>query len=382
MSMGKRQDDNQNGQCSVPVYEGLDRERVADLLRRISKLKVGVIGDGCLDMYLHADMTLSELSRETPHFNLPVVRERFSPGAAGNVAVNLKALGCSEVLFCSVIGHDWRGQMLTNSLQASDIDVSFVWEEHSWTTPTYCKTIRHGLQNSQQEDPRIDYTNYGPLNDSAEEKLLENLDQMAARVDVIGVTDQLRFGVIRPKIRARLQYWAKQGKLVVTDSRDNIGLYDGLLVKPNEVEALQWYSRTMEPRVPEGQRHQHLYGQDAEYIIDSDVLEAGKALTLSLHAPCCLTMGEHGALWLEAGSCIYVPTVRVPPPIDFVGAGDCFSASLMSALGVGASGPEAAAFAHLGAAVAVSKIGETGSASPEEIVDRFDRKKVNANERV
>ncbi|ULL16894.1 sugar kinase [Paenibacillus sp. H1-7] len=369
-------DENRNGQYSVPVYEGLSRERVADLLQRISKLRVGVIGDGCLDMYLHADMTLSELSRETPHFNLPVVRERFSPGAAGNVAVNLKALGCSEVLFCSVIGRDWRGQLLTGSLQSNGIDTSLVWEERSWTTPAYCKTIRHGLQNSQQEDPRIDYTNYAPLGDIAVERLLENLDRMAARIDVIGVTDQLRFGVIGPMIRARLQYWAKQGKLVVADSRDHIGLYDGILVKPNEVEALQWHSRSREERVPERLRHQRSVGNKAEYVIDSDVLEAGKALAQSIQAPCCLTMGEQGALWLDTGSCMYVPTEKVPPPIDFVGAGDCFSASLMSALGAGAIGPEAAAFAHLGAAVAVSKIGETGSASPEEIKDRYDRKRV------
>lgn len=380
MSMG--QDDNPNGPCSVQIYEGLSRKRVTDLLQRIPKLKVGVIGDGCLDMYLHADMTLSELSRETPHFNLPVVRERFSPGAVGNVAVNLKALGCAEVLLCTVIGHDWRGRLLIDSLQSNGIDVSLVTEEHSWTTPTYCKTIRYGLQNSQQEDPRVDYTNYAPLGDSAMRRLLESLDRMAAQVDVIGVTDQLRFGVIGPKIRARLQYWAKQGKLVVADSRENIGLYEGMLVKPNEVEALQWHSRILEPRDRGRQRHQRLIGETSDYVIDSDVLEAGKALAKSIQAPCCLTMGEHGAIWLEADSCIYVPTERVPPPIDFVGAGDCFSASLMSALGADASGQEAAAFAHLGAAVAVSKLGETGSASPEEIIDLYDRKKVSGNERV
>ena len=34
-------------------------------------------GDGCLDVYWHADMTRSELSRETPHHNLPVVQEVF-----------------------------------------------------------------------------------------------------------------------------------------------------------------------------------------------------------------------------------------------------------------------------------------------------------------
>ena len=44
------------------IFSGIDRARV------------GVIGDFCLDVYWLADMTRSELSRETPHFPLPVVQ--------------------------------------------------------------------------------------------------------------------------------------------------------------------------------------------------------------------------------------------------------------------------------------------------------------------
>ncbi len=56
------------------------------LFSKLDTLRVAVLGDFCLDMYWHADMRRSVLSRETPHFPLPVVKERFSPGGAGNVA--------------------------------------------------------------------------------------------------------------------------------------------------------------------------------------------------------------------------------------------------------------------------------------------------------
>ena len=58
-------------------------------LTKLGKGRIGVIGDFCLDVYWHADMTRSELSRETPHFPLPIVQERLSPGGAGNVVANL-----------------------------------------------------------------------------------------------------------------------------------------------------------------------------------------------------------------------------------------------------------------------------------------------------
>lgn len=342
---------------SVPQFGGLtSRERVEEILRRISRLKVGVVGDGCLDVYWNADMTISELSRETPHHNMPIVTEYLSPGAAANVAANYKSLGCSEVYFCSVVGNDWRGVMLREELTRLGIDAGPVLVSSSRITPAYCKTIRIGLQQVRQEDPRIDFINTTEMSTAETEQFIAKLDRMAEKVDVIGIADQLKYGVVSTSVRERLQYWAKQGKRIVADSRDRIGLFEGIVVKPNELEALSWYYGNS--KYPNGS--------------DEDMIEAGTRLSRSVDEPCCITVGESGALWFEDERCTFVPTEPVAPPIDIVGAGDCFAASLLSALGVGCSGPEAAAFAHLSAAVSVRKLGCTGTASPEEILARFD----------
>ena len=76
----------------IEKYPGLAQADFASILSGISHSRIGLVGDLCLDMYMLADMRLSELSREVPNYTLPVVEERTSPGGAGNVAANLAAL--------------------------------------------------------------------------------------------------------------------------------------------------------------------------------------------------------------------------------------------------------------------------------------------------
>ena len=86
------------------------------ILKKLPEVRIGVVGDVCLDLYWFADMKLSTLSRETPHYNLPVVTERWAPGAAGNVVQNLSVLGLAQVEILSIVGNDWRGNLLDTGL--------------------------------------------------------------------------------------------------------------------------------------------------------------------------------------------------------------------------------------------------------------------------
>ena len=89
----------------------MNKEYLNDLFSRIADVTVCVVGDVCLDIYWHADMKKSVLSRETPHFPLPVTEERYSLGGGGNVMANVSALGVKAVLPVSVLGADWRGYL-------------------------------------------------------------------------------------------------------------------------------------------------------------------------------------------------------------------------------------------------------------------------------
>ena len=67
-----------------------------------------------------------------------------------------------------------------------------------------------------------------------------------------------------------------------------------------------------------------------------------------------------------------VPSVAVSGPTDPTGAGDTVVAALSAALVAGASLIEGAEIGNLAARVTVQKLGQTGTASPEEILAQWD----------
>ena len=104
----------------------LARDRLEALLSAVDRADVALIGDLCLDAYWEADMKLSRLSRETPHYPLPIVEERHAPGGAGNVACNLAALKPRSLSAVGVVGLDWRGDLLVRSLEARGVGCGLV----------------------------------------------------------------------------------------------------------------------------------------------------------------------------------------------------------------------------------------------------------------
>jgi sugar/nucleoside kinase (ribokinase family) len=65
-----------------------------------------------------------------------------------------------------------------------------------------------------------------------------------------------------------------------------------------------------------------------------------------------------------------VPGIRVPPPIDVVGAGDSVMAGIVAALCCGATPVEAATVGNLVASITVQQIGTTGTATRAQVLAR------------
>jgi bifunctional ADP-heptose synthase (sugar kinase/adenylyltransferase) len=73
------------------------------------------------------------------------------------------------------------------------------------------------------------------------------------------------------------------------------------------------------------------------------------------------------------GITTHIPAGPAKQPLDPVGAGDTFIAVLTSVITAGALHNEAGIVANLAAAVTVEKLGQTGTASPDEIMLRYTR---------
>ncbi|MBR5552682.1 MAG: sugar kinase [Clostridia bacterium] len=309
---------------------------------KLNGVKVAVIGDFCLDTYWYADMTKSVLSRETPHYPLPICREVMSPGGAGNVAANISALRIEKVYAIGVRGDDWRGDCLEKVLIENGVDTSLFVKSCGRFTNTYIKPMKYGYSGQCFESARLDFEAVQALDEKSENEMLEKLSFVADKVDVICVCDQMAHGCITEKVREKICELGKGGKRVIVDSRDRIALYKYVTVKPNEIEAAR------------------ATGFENEE-------ESAKALEKETCRPSIVTCGDRGCYVCEDGCATLVPAFIREGEIDFCGAGDTFLSAFACFSAAGYKMADAARHANAASCVTVHKVGTTGTASREEI---------------
>jgi len=325
-------------------------------LSRIDNAAVGVLGDLALDIYWYADMKKSELSRETPHYPLPIIREVMSLGAGGNVAANIAALQPKKLMVCGICGDDWRGSILREKLMSIGADTSGLIAEPGRFTQAYCKPMRKGISNVIYEDPRLDFSAVSDPSAETEQRILAWLDAVDGKLDVLCVCDQFQHGIVTKAVLNRL---CRMKMPVLVDSRYRIGEFSvkGVL-KPNEDECRN-------ALITLG-------------LHKSDEPET-MAKTLAKHtgADVMLTLGELGSLYVSADGtkCIDTPAVKVEGSLDICGAGDTSLSAFACCLATGAIPAEAAEMSAYASAVTIRKIGTTGTATREEILRLYDEKK-------
>jgi rfaE bifunctional protein kinase chain/domain len=339
-------------------WAGLSGQRLQALLGRYADRRIGVVGDLALDAYWYADMTRAFLSRETPHFPRPVVREMYSAGAGANVAHNLRAVGVGKVVVFSVLGEDWRGRILSGVLASLGIDLDHLITSSDRSTSAYIKPILQGY-DSQQEDSRLDFENDRPLSSALEDSLIEAIRRQLPNLDALLISDQLEMnGIVTERVRDALNGLAVETVHTpfVVDSRRRIGLFHGMILKPNQMEAVLAAAPARDP----------------QSVQRDDLTHLGNTLSAQSGRPAFITLGDDGVLVCADGQHRHLPAAPVQPPLDLVGAGDAFISALTAALAVGATPWEAGAIANLAAAVVVEKLNQTGTASPDEILARYE----------
>jgi bifunctional ADP-heptose synthase (sugar kinase/adenylyltransferase) len=320
-------------------------------------LAVGVVGDLFLDRYLDLDAALTEPSLETGRDAYQVVGVRSYPGAAGTVVNNLASLGVGRVHPVALIGDDGEGYELRQALDyLGVVDVTGVRNWDRRRTPTYVKPMLCKPGQADRELNRLDVKNRTRLPREAEDVVLQDLEDMWDKVDALVVVDQVTeadCGVVTARVREKL---ARMGKsrpdaLLLADSRSRIGLFRSVALKPNRQECLAAV-RTAGAGDP--------------------LPLAAELLARQAGRPVFCTCAEAGILLAAPGAApVRVPTYPVTGPIDPVGAGDATSAGIACAAAAGASLQQAAAFGCLVGSITVRQIGVTGTATPEQVRERW-----------
>jgi len=335
----------------MKVLESIKFDRLVEILGKMDSIKVGILGDICLDVYWHADMRKSELSLETPHYMLPVVKERMSPGGGANVAANMAALNPKRVTVFGAIGDDWRGKELIQLLSKLGIKKTGIVTGLKFSN-AYIKPMRNGISNIIYEDPRIDFVSHEPVSKALEDDLILAIEKAANNLDVLCVSDQLPFGVVTERVRECICELARQGLRVVVDSRYNIGMFTNVILKPNAREAAVTMGIAPE-------------------IINSlkDFENVSKELSIKTGCDVFLTIGDKGSVYVSKNQMWHIPAYDLNAPIDICGAGDSSLSGFGLSLAAGAEPWEAAYIAGLCSEVTIQQIGITGTATRDQILN-------------
>lgn len=320
-------------------------------------LTVGLLGDLFLDRYLDIDPARDEPSVETGRTAYQVVGVRSYPGALGTVLNNLAALGVGRIVPVAAVGDDGEGYELRQALRRIPaVDATHVLPVPDRRTPTYTKPMYGGTELN-----RLDIKNRTPTPPAAEADILARLDAVWPTVDALIVLDQVSeedCGVVTARVRARLAELGARdpAKFVLADSRERIGAFRNVSIKPNEREV------------------------DGLMGLAGDIGEGLEILTDALVAVGRTVFVTHGA----EGIGVYrfdaiidtvfpttVPAYPVTGPIDICGAGDSCSAGITTAVAAGLTHEQAAAFGNLVASITIQQIGVTGTATPEQVRVRW-----------
>ena len=320
------------------------------VFHRLAEAAFIVLGDFCLDAYCFLDPSASEESVETGLATEPVRYMKFTPGGAGNVAVNLKALGASKVYALGVVGDDLFGREYRRLLNSSGVDTAFLLtQSEDWATCVYTK-----LYEGDRERPRLDFGCFNRLSSRSVEALIGSLRDLLPGVNLILVNQQLVHGIHTPDFREELKQVIRSNRerIFLLDSRNFNEEYDGTLRKLNDREAARAAG----------------FDPDAfDYRNEERVREAAKILSERWETPLFVTRGDRGSLVYDGMDFRGIPGFHIIDKIDTVGAGDSMFAGIASGLAAGLPSQQALYFASLAAGVTIRKLFQTGTATEEEI---------------
>ena len=321
------------------------------LLAAVPNVRVGVVGDFCLDVYWTLDDSASEQSVETGLPTRPVRQQRYSLGGAGTVVNNLRALGVGRVAVFGVTGADPFGRELRRLLEAGGADAAgMLTQSQHWDTPVYIKPLRE-----DHEENRLDFGGFNTLADELADALLAKLTAALPQLDAVVVNQQLPHGIHTPRLQAGLNalFKAQADRLFIVDARHVAGVYTNCVHKLNDVEATRLCDQPTEA---------------PDLIALDECRTAAQELYRRWRQPLVVTRGARGCLVLDDTGEHLVPGLHIVNPIDSVGAGDSFLAGLAVALATGAPTEVAATLGNFAAGVTVQKLFQTGTASPAEIL--------------
>jgi len=293
-----------------------------------------VIGDVMLDRYWHG--AASRISPEAPVPVVQVGTQEDRPGGAGNVALNIAALGSAATLI-GVVGKDDNAQDLESRLTAAGVYCEFLKSEDK---PTITK-LR--VISQHQQLIRLDFEEKFDEQDIADLQSLAT--SLLPNAQALVLSDYAK-GALQD-VPALIKLARVQNIPIIVDPKgSDFEKYRGsTLITPN----LNEFESVVGPCASE-----------------EELVSKGLKLMSDLELQAMLiTRGEHGMTLLRPDlEELHLPA-RAREVFDVTGAGDTVISVLASSLAAGDNLAEATAIANLAAGLVVGKLGTAAISGPE-----------------
>lgn len=200
-----------------------------NIFRRFCELNVMIIGDVMIDSYKWGKVERISPEAPVPICSVNNIENRM--GGAGNVALNIKALGGTPIL-CSVVGKDGSGDTLLQLMKEENMSTDNIVKSNYRPTTIKTRIIGNNVQMLRVDNENTDYLNEEEEN-LLMEKILSVLDKQ--KIDVIIFQDYDK-GVITKNIIQKTINKAKEKNIptCVDPKHRNFSLYKEVtLFKPN-----------------------------------------------------------------------------------------------------------------------------------------------------
>ncbi len=270
------------------------------LFQSFSKIKVAVIGDVMLDTYWWGNV--ERISPEAPVPVVAVTKREERIGGAGNVALNVKALG-AQVHVISMTGDDAEAEKLKGLFDEQGINTAYLLKTRSRQTTNKIRII-----GRNQQMMRLDAEVTSALNKEDEKSLLDDFKKyLENETPHVVILEDYNKGVLSKEVITAVITLCKKNHVLtaVDPKRKNFFEYREVdIFKPNLHEAKEGLNLLTDTVTLESMSHIH------------ELLKKQLGHRISF-----ITLSEKGVFYQEADHKRIIPT-HVRSIADVSGAGD------------------------------------------------------------
>jgi D-glycero-beta-D-manno-heptose-7-phosphate kinase len=301
--------------------------------QELDRLNVLIIGDVMIDSYLWG--TVERISPEAPVPVLTVKKREKRLGGAGNVIMNVKALGCTP-LIASVIGQDEEGKNFLEILAEHGISSDSVVISDKRST-----TVKHRVIGGTQHLLRVDSETDAPLDEAERMALIQKIEKVLPQADVVLFQDYDKGVIDKVLISAVVDQAQKLGIPTVVDPkrRNFLHYHHATLFKPNLKEIKEGLGLENTPKSFE------------------ELRDAAQRLRDKMHiSQALITLSEAG-VFIDDGKTQKIIPAHKREIADVSGAGDTVISIAAACVALQTSPEFMAALSNLGGGLVCEQVG-------------------------